>query len=213
MHYLIDIVDGNIKATMRLVLAIAAHYKPHSVKQSSYTTRSNFHSATLDRHTSYNTSNEGSNADKSTRRAQSGTDTYLSAGSTSQLLRNGLSTDSVPSSDASGRRRSKSPNRKKLPSSQGPNKATRRKSFNNNDSSDENPNRPQDTQYQYVTASVHQISPPRNSYNSDERSQNSTPSGIVIDDQLQMQHGSNANQTKSYDIKHSVSLPVIIIPA
>jgi len=29
-----DIVDGNVKATMRLVLALAAHFKPGSVKPS-----------------------------------------------------------------------------------------------------------------------------------------------------------------------------------
>ncbi|XP_070548720.1 dixin-like isoform X2 [Ptychodera flava] len=31
-----DIVDGNLKAVMRLILALAAHYKPSSVKQSGY---------------------------------------------------------------------------------------------------------------------------------------------------------------------------------
>ncbi|XP_021372022.1 dixin-like isoform X2 [Mizuhopecten yessoensis] len=30
-----DIVEGNLKATMRLILALAAHFKPHSVKHSS----------------------------------------------------------------------------------------------------------------------------------------------------------------------------------
>ena len=30
-----DIVDGNLKAIMRLILALAAHYKPSSVKQAS----------------------------------------------------------------------------------------------------------------------------------------------------------------------------------
>ncbi|EDV26156.1 uncharacterized protein TRIADDRAFT_55981 [Trichoplax adhaerens] len=191
-----DIVDGNIKATMRLVLAIAAHYKPHSVKQSSYTNRSAYHSSTLDRHTSYNISNDGHNSDKSARRAQSSTDNYLSAGSTSQLLRNGLSTDSVPSSDASGRRRSKSPSRKKLPAGQAP-KVIRKKSFNHNDSSDDNHNRSQDAQYKYVTASVHQISPSRNSYNSDDRSQNSTPGLAVTDDQIILQHSPIQDKSKS----------------
>ena len=28
-----DIVDGNIKAIMRLILALAAHFKPRSVRQ------------------------------------------------------------------------------------------------------------------------------------------------------------------------------------
>ncbi len=31
-----DIVDGNLKAIMRLILALAAHYKPNSVKHSAY---------------------------------------------------------------------------------------------------------------------------------------------------------------------------------
>jgi len=33
-----DILDGNMKAIMRLILALAAHYKPNSVKQSSHGT-------------------------------------------------------------------------------------------------------------------------------------------------------------------------------
>ncbi|XP_052285903.1 dixin-like isoform X2 [Dreissena polymorpha] len=37
MHHIMakDIVDGNLKSIMRLILALAAHYKPKSVKQSS----------------------------------------------------------------------------------------------------------------------------------------------------------------------------------
>ena len=36
MHHITtrDIVDGNLKAIMRLILALAAHYKPHSVRHS-----------------------------------------------------------------------------------------------------------------------------------------------------------------------------------
>ena len=34
-NYFTDIVEGNIKSIMRLILALAAHFKPNSVKQSS----------------------------------------------------------------------------------------------------------------------------------------------------------------------------------
>ena len=36
MHFVSDIVDGNVKATMRLVLALAAHFKPGSVKPAAH---------------------------------------------------------------------------------------------------------------------------------------------------------------------------------
>ncbi|WAR04660.1 DIXC1-like protein [Mya arenaria] len=41
MHHIMakDIVDGNLKSIMRLILALAAHYKPNSVKHSSSSSR------------------------------------------------------------------------------------------------------------------------------------------------------------------------------
>ncbi|CAG5126980.1 unnamed protein product, partial [Candidula unifasciata] len=43
MHHITirDIVEGNLKATMRLILALAAHYKPNSVRHSSQCNRQN----------------------------------------------------------------------------------------------------------------------------------------------------------------------------
>ena len=35
VYVISEIVDGNVKAIMRLILALAAHYKPNSVKQTS----------------------------------------------------------------------------------------------------------------------------------------------------------------------------------
>ena len=32
--FFLDIVEGNLKSIMRLILALAAHFKPNSVKQS-----------------------------------------------------------------------------------------------------------------------------------------------------------------------------------
>lgn len=37
----LDIVEGNLKAIMRLVLALAAHYKPNSVRHSTQTNKQN----------------------------------------------------------------------------------------------------------------------------------------------------------------------------
>ena len=34
-----DIVDGNLKSIMRLILALAAHYKPKSVRHSAQNSR------------------------------------------------------------------------------------------------------------------------------------------------------------------------------
>ena len=39
MMFVADIVDGNLKSIMRLILALAAHYKPKSVKHSSQNSR------------------------------------------------------------------------------------------------------------------------------------------------------------------------------
>ncbi|BFZ25452.1 hypothetical protein BsWGS_28495 [Bradybaena similaris] len=43
MHHITtrDIVDGNLKAIMRLILALAAHYKPNSVRHSAQSSRQN----------------------------------------------------------------------------------------------------------------------------------------------------------------------------
>ncbi|KAL3885751.1 hypothetical protein ACJMK2_025793 [Sinanodonta woodiana] len=42
-----DIVDGNLKSTMRLLLALAAHFKPKSVKHSGQVSRSGGHSPNM----------------------------------------------------------------------------------------------------------------------------------------------------------------------